>query len=52
MRQAVEFHRFEPFSINADELFVYANNPIAYGTANTPIVCTNPSGIARYPMVR
>jgi 4-amino-4-deoxy-L-arabinose transferase-like glycosyltransferase len=49
VRQAVEFHRFEPFSINADELFVYANNPVAYGTADTPTVCTNPAGIARYP---
>ncbi len=40
IRNAVRFHRFQPFSTNGDELFVYANNPIAYGTSTTETRCT------------
>lgn len=40
IRNAVEFNRFQPFSTNGDELFVYANNPFAYGTATEPVVCS------------
>lgn len=40
IRNAVTFERFQPFSTNGDELFVYANNPIAYGTATEPVVCS------------
>ncbi len=52
VRNARDFHRFEPVSTNGDELFVYANNPIAYGTDTRPIVCTNPSGIVQHPLGR
>ncbi len=52
VRNARDFHRFEPVSTNGDELFVYANNPVAYGTDTRPIVCTNPSGIVQHPLGR
>ena len=40
IRNFVSYERFMPLSTNTDEIFVYANNPYAYGTADRKHVCT------------
>ena len=40
IRNLVSYERFMPLSTNTDEIFVYANNPYAYGTADRTNVCT------------
>ena len=48
VRNLVQFDRFMPLSTNTDEVFVYANNPHAYGTADEALECepnaTKPEG--------
>ena len=39
VRNFVQFDRFMPLSTNTDEVFVYANNPYAYGTADEALEC-------------
>ncbi|MGI8754484.1 MAG: ArnT family glycosyltransferase [Acidimicrobiales bacterium] len=39
VRNAAQFDRFMPLSTNTDEVFVYANNPYAFGLADRTLAC-------------
>ena len=44
IRNAAEFDRFMPLSTNTDEVFVYANNPYAFGRADRELPCAPNAG--------